>query len=180
VEPDRLAGEPPSHGLHHVSEYLHRIAMIRFSFRSITWVVATTVDTSSLAPVTFPLSGRHSAILNSSATVPGSYKSSPPLAPQPHYTSHRPVSPPSLQPWAPISSFPNSVLKHRRVELTAASPFPVSSSPSLPRLSTLIALWCLPSHQFELRDHQSPGTRSNVHNLRCSHGQNRIGHHLCN
>ena len=92
--------------LRHVSEYLHRIAVIRFSFPSITRVVAMTVATSSLAPVTFPLSGRHRAIINSSATAPGIYKLSPPLAPQPHHAPHRLVSLPILQPGAPISSFP--------------------------------------------------------------------------
>ena len=92
--------------LRHVSEYLHRIAVLRFSFPPITGVVATTVATSSLALVTFSLSGRHRAIINSSATAPGIYKLSPPLAPQPHHAPHRLVSLPILQPGAPISSFP--------------------------------------------------------------------------
>ena len=70
--------------LRHVSEYLHRIAALRFSFPPITGVVATTVATSSLAPVAFFLSGRHRAIFNSSATDEAAYKLSSWLASQYH------------------------------------------------------------------------------------------------
>jgi hypothetical protein len=118
--------------------------------------------------------------LKFSATACEYYKLSPRLASQHHYPPSHRESLAIVPQWAWISIFPQIKFLSPRNQLTAASPNPVSSSFLFPRLSTLIALWCLPSHQFKLRDHQSPGTRSNAHNLRCSRGQNRIGHHSCN
>jgi hypothetical protein len=114
------------------------------------------------------------------ATARSPYKLSPWLAPQGHQLpSHQELLAIDHQ-CARIPCFPQNCFRHRRTKLTTASPFQVSSSLTLLRLSTLVALGCLPCHQFALGVHQSSETRSSVRSLRGSRGQKRVDHHLHN
>jgi hypothetical protein len=107
-------------------------------------------------------------------------KLSPPLAAldyrEPRHEESLAIIPSESQfPFSPNSSF-----RHRETSFTVASPSPVRPRPLLPRLRFLTCLRCLLNHQFELRAHQSPGTRSTVRHPFGSRGQSLIAHHLCN
>jgi hypothetical protein len=58
-------------------------------------------------------------------------------------TTNQPRSFPKLH---EFGFLPKSTFHHRRIKLTAASPFQVSLSLSLPCLSTMVTLRCSPSH----------------------------------
>jgi hypothetical protein len=76
--------------------------------------------------------------------------------------------------------FPKPVRIHREEQLTAASSIQVSANLLLPHLSSLMRLWCSPTHPIELDRRQSPGTHCSLDRPHGHRGQGVLVRHWWN
>jgi hypothetical protein len=161
-----------------VSQPRHRIAVTPYRCLINAGEVATTVDTDSRAPVPSSTSDRRASFFKFPATVDALYKLMARAAAL-HHPKTR-ASNPTLNRSPERTNFefpPIRFSATAKNSFTAASPFPVSSSSSLPRLSFLITPRCLSTHVIALGALWSPGTRRSSRTAHGHRGQSKTLDH---
>jgi hypothetical protein len=144
----------------HILESLHRIAVNPCASSWLVGVIATVDATDSRALVPSSTSDRRASFFKFPATVDALYKFMA-WAATLHYPETR-ASNPTLNRSPEHTNFefpPIRFSATAKNSFTVASPFPASSSSSLPRLSFLITPRCLSTHVIALEVLWSSGTR---------------------
>jgi hypothetical protein len=135
----------------HVLEPLHHIAVNPCASSWLVGVTATVDATDSRAPVTFLFSGHRASSPKFAAIARGLYKLTAPSTPSCNQAASAPTCTPNPPPASSNSGFPpirvSATMKRTSPRPT---PFPVSSTSPLPRLSFLLRLRCLPTHAIGL------------------------------